>query len=165
MAIIVKKNPLLVEDIDFGFDPSTQDRGGNQLNSSHLPYSSTQSVTEGINDRYTGTYVEANFAAMHGTEESLFNVANGVSGFNAVNFSQLDLKEDKTVVALKADKSNVLELDNNDTFSPLFDYNPSTKKYVDDSIFTAFQSGVSGSFTAQSGETITVTNGLITGII
>jgi len=165
MAIIVKKGTILVEDVEFGFDPSTQERGGSQLNASHLPYTLSQSVTDGLNYRYTGTYVEANFAAIGGADVTIFNVANGISGFNAVNFTQLDLKEDKTAVALKADKTNVLELDNNDTFSPLFDYNPSTKKYVDDSIFTAFQSGVSGSFTAQSGETITVTNGLITGII
>lgn len=35
---------------------------------------------------------------------------------------------------LKADKSNVLELDNTDTYTPVDDYNPSTKKYVDDGI-------------------------------
>jgi len=33
---------------------------------------------------------------------------------------------------LKADKSNVLELDNTDAFTPDADYEPATKKYVDD---------------------------------
>jgi hypothetical protein len=35
---------------------------------------------------------------------------------------------------LKADKSNVLELDNTSAFTPSLDYHPSTKKYVDDAI-------------------------------
>ena len=34
----------------------------------------------------------------------------------------------------KADKSNVLELDNTDSFTPLADYHPATKKYVDDNV-------------------------------
>jgi hypothetical protein len=33
---------------------------------------------------------------------------------------------------LKADKSNVLELDNTDAFTPTADYHPATKKYVDE---------------------------------
>ncbi len=36
-------------------------------------------------------------------------------------------------LALKADKDNVLELDNTDAFTPDSDYEPATKKYVDDS--------------------------------
>ena len=35
---------------------------------------------------------------------------------------------------LKADKSNVLELDNVTAFTPTADYHPATKKYVDDSV-------------------------------
>jgi hypothetical protein len=35
-------------------------------------------------------------------------------------------------IADKADKSNVLELDNTDEFTPTADYHPATKKYVDD---------------------------------
>ena len=38
----------------------------------------------------------------------------------------------QTALNLKADKSNVLELDNTDVFTPTADYHPSTKKYVDD---------------------------------
>lgn len=39
-----------------------------------------------------------------------------------------------TALDLKADKSNVLELDNTDSFTPDADYEPATKKYVDDNV-------------------------------
>jgi len=39
---------------------------------------------------------------------------------------------DKQDISGKADKSNVLELDNIDAFTPDADYEPATKKYVDD---------------------------------
>lgn len=44
---------------------------------------------------------------------------------------QTDLQ---TALNLKADKSNVLELDNTSAFTPDADYEPATKKYVDDNI-------------------------------
>jgi len=165
MAILITKELALVEDIEFGMDASLQDRGGNQFNSLYLPYSVSQSVTEAINDRYLGAYVEANFAAIGGLTTQLFEVANGTSGFESVNYSQLALKADLSTVNTKADKTSVLELDNDDAFVPSFDYNPATKQYVDGSVSNAFSAGVNGSFTAQSGETVTVINGLITGII
>lgn len=37
-------------------------------------------------------------------------------------------------ISTKADKSNVLELDNTTEFTPDADYEPATKKYVDDNI-------------------------------
>jgi len=57
----------------------------------------------------------------------------------------------------KADKSNVLELDNATVFTPDADYEPATKKYVDDSVSA---SGV----TSVNGETgvVTLTTGDIT---
>jgi hypothetical protein len=36
-------------------------------------------------------------------------------------------------LALKADKTNVLELNNTTVFTPDAEYEPATKKYVDDS--------------------------------
>jgi hypothetical protein len=40
----------------------------------------------------------------------------------------------KDVVSTKADKDNVLELDNTTEFTPSSDFHPSTKKYVDDTV-------------------------------
>jgi hypothetical protein len=37
-----------------------------------------------------------------------------------------------TTVVAKADKTNVLELDNAAVYTPTADYHPATKKYVDD---------------------------------
>ena len=45
--------------------------------------------------------------------------------------NQTDLQ---TALDLKADKANVLELDNTTSFTPTLDYHPATKKYVDDQI-------------------------------
>ena len=41
--------------------------------------------------------------------------------------------ETNTLLSDKADKSNVLEKDNSTPFAPIGEYNPATKKYVDDS--------------------------------
>jgi len=135
------------------------------FNASFLPYTVSQDVTGALDDRYTKSYINTNFATINGSPAELFDVAEGLSGTNAVNFNQLDTKEDKSVVATKADKSNVLELNNSTAYTPLFDYNPSTKKYVSDSITTAFQLGQTGVFISQDNKQITVTNGLITGIL
>jgi hypothetical protein len=45
-----------------------------------------------------------------------------------------------------ADLSNVLMKDNTTPFTPTGDYNPSTKKYVDDSIKTAITDALGGSY-------------------
>jgi len=45
---------------------------------------------------------------------------------------------------------------------PKVDNDLTTKKYVDDQIATVVTTGATGSFTAGSGETITVADGLIT---
>jgi len=59
-------------------------------------------------------------------------------GLGAVNnTSDLDKpisNDTQTALNLKADKTNVLELDNTTSFTPDADYEPATKKYVDDSV-------------------------------
>jgi len=59
------------------------------------------------------------------------NISTNASNIstNASDISDLDTN--------KADKSNVLELDNTDAFTPDADYEPATKKYVDDSVYTS----------------------------
>tara|TARA_R110000850_G_scaffold240615_2_gene365146 strand:- start:346 stop:621 length:276 start_codon:yes stop_codon:yes gene_type:complete len=49
----------------------------------------------------------------------------------------LDSKLEAGDITGKADKTNVLELDNTTAFTPNSDYEPATKKYVDDTSPTA----------------------------
>ncbi len=167
MAVILTKELIVAGDIVLSVDTSvTQDRGiGVPINASVIPYQTGIMISDALLDRYLKSEADARFAPILGNELQTFLVANGSAPFEAVNFSQLDLKTDKTDTDLKADKSNVLELDNNDAFTPIADYQPATKRFVDDSLTTRFQTGTTGQFTAASGETVTVTGGLVTGII
>ena len=102
MALVLTKQLALVEDIEFGMGVTAQARGGNMFNAAYLPYSTTQSVTNALDDRYLKTESDALFALMDGNSSQRFNVANGHVGTEAVNFSQLDLRETKVVVATKS---------------------------------------------------------------
>ena len=167
MSVVLDKELIVAEDIVLSVDTSvTQDRGaGTPINAGVIPYQLGISISMALLDRYTKAESDARFAPILGNALQIFMVGVAVGPTDAVQKSQLDLKADITLVDTKADKSNVLELDNNDAFIPLAMYQPSTKGYVDDSIATKFQAGVSGTFTAASGETVSVTGGLITGII
>ena len=61
-------------------------------------------------------------------------------------------------IALKADKTNVLELDNTDVYTPTLDYHPATKKYTDDGLATAAKLGEVQTFTASQRGTVTTDN-------
>jgi hypothetical protein len=135
-----------------------------QFNASHLPTLVGSDVNTELVNRYTKTETDATFAAIGGLATNLFLVANGTVGFEAVNFQQLALKADITAMDLKADKSNVLELDNNTSYIPTFDFNPATKKYVDDTVnrpLVVF----TGTFLDQTGKTVTVTNGFVESVV
>ena len=71
----------------------------------------------------------------------------------AGNFDNMD---DKNIVDQINMKIGTSELE------PRVDKEIANKKYVDDQIATVVTTGATGSFTAGSGETITVTDGLIT---
>ena len=167
MAVLIEKELIVAEDVVFSLDASiVQERGiGTPINANIIPYTTGISVGQALLDRYTKTEADTNFALIGGDSLQTFLVGVATGPTEAVQKSQLDLKADQTDVDLKADKANVLELDNNDAFTPIADYQPATTRFVDDSITTKFQAGVSGSFTAASGETVTVVGGLITGII
>lgn len=167
MAIIVNKEPIVVEDVVFSLDATiTQERGvGTPINAGNIPYDIGISVGQALLDRYTKSEADLKFALITGDSLQTFLVGVATGPTHAVQKAQLDLKADQTELDFKADKVNVLELDNNDAFTPIADYQPATKRFVDDSFTTKFQAGVSGSFTAASGETVTVTGGLITGIL
>jgi len=58
-----------------------------------------------------------------------------LSEWSNLYFTDARVTSNETVVDLwtdKADKTNVLELDNTTTYTPTADYHPATKKYVDD---------------------------------
>ena len=166
MSITLTKDLAAVEDIYFGFGIATQVRGAvTQFNASHLPYSSTESVSAALDARLTKVDSDIMYAFKAGSSLQVFNIANGIAPSNAVNKGQLDLKADITEVDLKACKSNVLEKNNSASYQPVSDYNPSTKRYVDESIFNKFINGATGSFTTVDGKTVTVTGGLITQIV
>ena len=168
MSVILDKELIVAEDIVLSLDGSVTQpiRGaGTPINAGVIPYQAGITVGQALLDRYTKAEAVTRFAPAAGDALQTFLIADGVLAEEAVNRGQLDLKSDQTAVDLKADKANVLELDNNTAFTPIADYQPATKRFVDDSLTTRFQSGVSGSFTAASGETVTVTGGLVTGII
>jgi surface protein len=80
----------------------------------------------------------------------LENVDNTTDANKPVSIAQ------QTALDLKADKTNVLELDNTTAFTPTADYHPATKKYVDDE---AVQSnGTSTYYGTGAGFTETATN-------
>lgn len=68
---------------------------------------------------------------------NLSDVPNKVTGRS--NLGVYSTSEVDADLALKADKSNVLQLDNTATYTPSSNYHPATKKYVDDnSIISLF---------------------------
>jgi surface protein len=81
----------------------------------------------------------------------LENVDNTTDANKPVSIAQ------QSALDLKADKTNVLELNNTSVFVPSADYNPATKKYVDDNSGGG-GSGTVTSVTAGSGMTQTGTS-------
>ncbi len=129
----------------------------------------TETVTVG-----TGTYVKTSYNAEFGTS---VNDDENVSWADIVSINSItdlmtrlyevedqadqnetDIQALEEDLDTKADKSNVLELDNEDEFTPSEDYHPSTKKYVDTvgaqagiKLFAAATVSESGSLTQTRG--------------
>jgi len=105
--------------------------------------SSTTITPSSDNDTYTG-WVQTTYNEWHNSDMTINQYDSNETGVvdnaeNAYNLggndasyyaSNTDLTNG---LALKADKTNVLELDNTTSFTPDADYEPATKKYVDDS--------------------------------
>jgi len=166
MSLVLHKELIVLEDLALGFGTSNTSRGSVTLfNAAYLPYDLNTSVAGALDARPTLVYTNATYAAVTGDGAAAFSVADGVTALQAVNKQQLDTKADAGDLALKADKTNVLQLNNSTSYSPSTDFNPATKVYVDTSIYNRFLGSVSGSFTSQDGKIVTVTNGIITGIL
>lgn len=157
------KEKICTEDIELSNDSSVvQERGTlTPFNAYKLPYKTGYTTGVALDERYTKVDSDARYAKVAGDDTVAFKVFGGINPNEAINVQQINDLMDSTI-ALKAD---VLELDNSVVYEPLTDYNPSTKRYVDQSILTRFENAVSGSFTSADGKTITVVGGLITGII
>jgi len=136
----------VVADLVFGMGTVTQSRGvQEQINASHIPFDATKSVADELNLKENIVDIDAKLALkaeLAGAIAQVFSVAPATDPAHAVDKAQFDaalaLLASITYVdgelLLKADKTNVLELDNTDVFAPVSDYQPSTKKYVDDTL-------------------------------
>ena len=70
---------------------------------------------------------------LSGIEDNLSEIESNVASNTAnILINASNIASNATDISLKADKTNVLELDNTDVFEPDQDYEPATKKYVDD---------------------------------
>jgi hypothetical protein len=166
MSLVLHKELIMLEDLALGFGTSNTSRGSVTLfNAAYLPYNLSTTVAAALDARPTLAYTDVTYAKINGNGTVAFSVAAGVTALQAVNKQQLDTKADASAVALKADKTNVLQLNNSTSYSPSTDFNPATKGYVDTAIYDRFLGSVSGSFTSQDGKIVNVTNGLITGIL
>jgi hypothetical protein len=166
MSLVLHKELIVLEDLALGFGTSNTSRGSVTLfNAAYLPYDLSTTVAKALDARPTLAYTDVTYAKINGNGTLVFSVADGVTALQAVNKRQLDNKADTSAMALKADKTNVLQLNNSASYAPSTDFNPATKLYVDTSIYNRFSGSVSGSFTSQEGKIVTVTNGLITGIV
>jgi len=159
MAAQFLKEKICSEDIVLSLDSEVlQTRGKlTPFNAFSLPYSVEEiSVGVALNARPTLKVLQNTFAKLGGAEDVAFKVYPAVNPSEAINKAQLE-----EYLEAKSDKDNVLELDNSDAYTPLTDYNPATKRYVD----AKFLNGASGTFTSADGKTITVSAGLITEIL
>lgn len=145
-TIRFNKEGGVVADLVFGMGTVTQARGVQEaINGSHIPYDGTKSLTEQIDLKATEADVDDKLALkadLNGSTGAVFNIATGVASTHAITKAQFDsavallasLSYVDAQLLLKADKTNVLELSNVNAFSPTSDYQPSTKKYVDDTL-------------------------------
>jgi hypothetical protein len=170
MPLVLTKEKVVVEDMELSMDSSVdQERGTlTPFNAAYLPYTSSQSVTDGLDERYTRTEADNRFAEVNGNSAYEFNVAAGIDASHAVNKDQLDTIYNQLDGA-KVDQGTVLRTDiDNPTYTPQYDNSPATKKYIDDAIADKFLGAVTGTFIAEdtSGNAITikVTNGVVTQI-
>lgn len=146
-TITLNKELLVVEDLEQGTGTITQNRGvGTKINASNLTYDGVTTIKTEIDLKESTTSLTAKLALkanLAGNVLQVFNIADATTSTEATSLGQvntlLSTKADSSSVTasllLKADKTNVLELNNAVAFTPTSQYQPATKKYVDDSIF------------------------------
>ncbi len=81
------------------------------------------------------TSLNKNYTTMQGSDDPSTIDDTNQTQISEIEVDMTTIETDLTAVETnKADKSNVLELDNTDAFTPDADYEPATKKYVDEAI-------------------------------
>ncbi len=163
MSTVLTKEKICVEDIEFSMDSDVIQSRGTMIpvNAYYIPYATGLSIGIALDNRYSKTEALATFAKSGGDSLIPFKVLDAINVNEAISKQQLEVIIANDLVL----QDNVLELDNDDAYIPLADYNPATKLFVDSSFVNRFAGTVSGSFTSADGKTITVIGGLITGII
>ena len=132
--ITITKVKLALEDVLFGFGVIPQTRNKivadyTQINSTHLPHTVGTSVADEINDRRTNSENDVVYSPILGDAAQVFMVAIATEDEHAIPRVQLDA-EVLLLDSAKAEKSNVLELDNSSPYTPSFNYNPATSLFV-----------------------------------
>jgi len=141
-TVTLRKELLVLEDILTGVGTVVQVRGvGTLINASNLSFNGTISIAAAIALKADASYVDSQVltrALLAGSTLQTFDVATATLGSHATTLLQMNtalaLKSDITSMNLKADKANVLELNNSTAFTPTSPYQPATKKYVDDMV-------------------------------
>ncbi len=90
MATNIKKEKLLEEDIETGFGVSSQTRGGNRVNADSIPYSSTATIKQALDNRLLTTESDSRYARKTGDSAEEFLVGQGSSPSRAVQKTELD---------------------------------------------------------------------------
>jgi len=171
MATTLLKEKLVVEDMELSMDTEvTQGRGIlTPFNAFFLPYSSTLTTGAALDDRYTKAEIVAGFAAIGGSDSEQFKVQDGSLNEHAVNRGQMLASDDLLDVA-KAEKSEVIRKGAGETYAPSAGTDPVNKTYADGLIADKFLGAITAQFIAKdivdgtTDVTVTVTNGVITGI-
>ena len=168
MATQLNKELIGVEDLLLSMDPAvTQDRGPiTPFNAAYLPYSVSETVTQALDNRYTISQTDAMYAKLNGLDSEQFSVQDGSLPEHAVNRQQM-LDSD----ALKADKIEVIRKGVGEAYTPSAGTDPVNKNYADGLISDKFLGAITAQFIAYdiadgtTPVTVTVTNGVITGIL
>ena len=167
MAIFVKKSPALVEDIEFGFGPTTQIRGGTMVNAEAIPFiDGGDNVKQALEARLTQLESDIRYASLNGNSAELFYILDGTLQEHAVTLRQLNL-----LGAEKPDIADVIEKGTTTAYTPSSGLDPVNKNYADGLIADKFLGAITGQFIAKSiadgttDVTVTVTNGVITAIV
>jgi hypothetical protein len=140
------KSPIGIEDIAVGFGTVTQPRGTITLVSgATLPYDDDLSINEAVDLKEGTASITSKLllkAYINGSITEPFAVATPVSSTDATSKNYVDtlaatkesIADSDSKLSLKADKANVLQLDNTTAYVPTLGYHPATKKYIDDAV-------------------------------
>ncbi len=146
--IKITKQLAVKEDLELGFGEVDQQReiadGSlalktyHKINAGTIPAKSDAAVDSDVQTelllRITQAQGDVRYAKLNGNSGEIFKVADPVDDADAINKHYFVTNLQVAVDSLnsnKADKNNVLELDNTDSYIPTTDYHPVTKKYVD----------------------------------